>query len=182
MGITPLNPIRALFLDRDGVIIRAMVRDGKPYPPSSLAELEILPDVPSALQRAKAHGFLIIVVTNQPDVGRGRQSQAVVESMHEHLRSQMPIDDILVCYHDDADECLCRKPKPGLLQAAAAKHNIELAASVMVGDRWRDIDAGAAGGCQTILVDYNYRERGPSATPDFRVSSLAQAVDLLGAF
>jgi D-glycero-D-manno-heptose 1,7-bisphosphate phosphatase len=167
---------RALFVDRDGVIVRAIVRNGKPSPPSSVTEMEILPDVGNALWRAKQLGYINVVVTNQPDVARGTLPQQSVEDMHRKLITELPIDDILVCYHDDADQCECRKPRPGLLHAAAVKHNLDLSSCVMVGDRWRDIDAGAACGCRTILVDYKYRERTSDAEPDLRVQSLAEAV------
>jgi D-glycero-D-manno-heptose 1,7-bisphosphate phosphatase len=168
---------RAVFLDRDGVINRAVVRGGKPYPPASLAELEVIPDAPESLDRLKQAGFLLIVVTNQPDVARGSQSADQVSEIHKALASRLPIDDFETCFHDDRDECECRKPRPGLLMRAAGRHPIELTKSFMVGDRWRDIDAGAAAGCRTILIDYRYDERGPSVEPDARVSSLTEAVN-----
>src|SRR5713226_9743834 len=116
----------AVFLDRDGVINRAVVRDGKPFPPSSLEELEILPQVASSLLDLKAHGFALIVITNQPDVMRGAQTREAVEAIHQALTSSLPIDNIFVCYHDDSDHCACRKPNPGLLLEAHRKHNIDL--------------------------------------------------------
>jgi D-glycero-D-manno-heptose 1,7-bisphosphate phosphatase len=170
----------AVFLDRDGVINRALVRDGKPYPPSSLAEFEILPGVAEACARLKQAGFLLVVATNQPDVGRGTMSQETVESLHAHMCRALPLDRVVVCYHPgkDASECDCRKPKPGMLLRAAHELNIDLKHSYMVGDRWRDIDCGHAAGCTTILVDYHYDEplRQP---PDHRVKSLAEAADVI---
>ncbi len=168
---------RAVFLDRDGVINRAFVRDGKPFPPPTPQELEILPGVPEALRDLKSHGYKLIVVTNQPDVGRGKQSRQALDAMHEALRKRLPLDDIFVCCHTERDNCDCRKPSPGMLLEAAQKYNIDLAASFMVGDRWRDIDAGYNAGCKTILVDYGYSERPPDHKPDFRVSSLREAAD-----
>jgi D-glycero-D-manno-heptose 1,7-bisphosphate phosphatase len=167
---------RALFLDRDGVINRAVVRDGKPYPPHSVSEVEVLPGAEHALRRASRLGFLNIVVTNQPDVARGTQTAAAVSEIHAYLRRVLPIDDILVCEHDDQDRCDCRKPLPGLIRQAASKYDLNLSGSYLVGDRWRDIDAGAAAGCTTILIDYGYQERAPEHPPDVRVSSLEQAV------
>jgi len=168
---------RAVFLDRDGVINRAIVRDGKPHPPSCPAELEILPGVPEALARLKEAGFRIIVITNQPDVARGRQTREAVEELHTALlTSGLPIDSFRVCYHDDDDRCDCRKPAPGLLLAAAKEDDLDLAASVMVGDRWRDVEAGRQAGCATIFLDCQYAERRPSR-PDLEVRSLAEAVD-----
>jgi D-sedoheptulose 7-phosphate isomerase len=171
----PLRP--AVFLDRDGVINRPVVRDGKPFPPSGLEELELLPGVASSLLDLKAHGFDLFVITNQPDVARGTQTRETVESIHQVLASSLPIDSIFVCYHDDADHCACRKPKPGLLLEAQRKHNIDLARSFVVGDRWRDIDAGHAAGCKTVLIDYGYRERKPGQPPEATVRSLREAAD-----
>jgi D-glycero-D-manno-heptose 1,7-bisphosphate phosphatase len=166
-----------VFLDRDGVINRARVQDGKPFPPATLEELEILPDASTALPDLKRHGFLLIVVTNQPDVARGTQRRETVEQMNLTLTSVLPIDRILVCYHSGEDGCDCRKPLPGLLLRAAREHQIDLHRSFMVGDRWRDIDAGHNAGCQTVLIDYAYKERGPAREPAARVRSLREAAD-----
>ena len=162
---------RAVFLDRDGVINRAIVRDGKPYPPASLEELEILPGVHEALQKLHDANYLLIVVTNQPDVARGAAKRKDVELMNAFLSSQLPIDDFKTCYHDSGDKCNCRKPLPGALLEAAHDHNIDLSKSFMVGDRWRDVEAGAAAGCKTFFVNYRYAEKKPEA-PDFIVTSL----------
>jgi len=168
---------RAVFLDRDGVINRAFVRDGKPFPPPTPQELEILPGVPEALHNLKSHGYELLVVTNQPDVGRGKQSRQALDAIHQSLLKSLPLDDILVCCHTDQDKCDCRKPLPGMLLEAARKHNIDLSASFMVGDRWRDIEAGYNAGCKTILIDYGYSERPPDRVPDLRVGSLREAAD-----
>lgn len=174
-GSGQLRP--AVFLDRDGVINRAVVRDGKPFPPSSLEELELQPGVASSLLDLKAHGFVLFVITNQPDVARGTQTRGAVEAIHKALASSLPIDGIFVCYHDDADRCTCRKPRPGLLLEAQREHNIDLSRSFMVGDRWRDIDAGHSAGCRTVLIDYGYQEKTPAQPPDATVRSLREAAD-----
>jgi histidinol-phosphate phosphatase family protein len=168
---------RAVFLDRDGVLNKAIVREGKPYPPSGLDQLRVVPGAAAALQRLKDAGFTLIVVTNQPDVGRGTQTRESVEQMNAALASELPLDGFYVCFHDGARECACRKPKPGLLVEAASARNIDLTSSFMVGDRWRDVDAGAAAGCRTVLIDYGYRERGPDHAPDYRAKALADAVE-----
>jgi D-glycero-D-manno-heptose 1,7-bisphosphate phosphatase len=165
---------RAVFVDRDGVINQAIVRDGNPYPPAGLAELNILPGVRKALQRLHYANYLIIVVTNQPDVARGLAKKQDVEMMNSFLSSQLPIDDFKTCYHDSKDKCNCRKPLPGALLEAAKNYNIDLSKSFMIGDRWRDIQAGASAGCKTFFIDYNYAERKPD-TPDFVVRSLLEA-------
>ncbi len=160
------------------MINRPVVRDGKPYPPPALEELELLPGVRDALVQLRQRGFRLCVVTNQPDVARGRQRRAVVEAMHAALRAALPLDGVYVCYHDDADACDCRKPKPGLLLAAAAEQHVSLPASYLIGDRWRDIDCGHAAGCTTIWIDRGYREalRMP---PHFRAPDLASAATII---
>jgi D-sedoheptulose 7-phosphate isomerase len=172
-----LSKGRAVFLDRDGVINRAFVRDGKPYSPPTVEDLEILPGVPEALRDLKAQGYRVLVVTNQPDVARGKQSLQTLEAMHRQLKSELPIDDIFVCTHTEKDECDCRKPQPGMLLEAARKHNIDLGNSFMVGDRWKDIDAGYNAGSKTILIDYGYSERPPDHAPDLTVRSFREAAD-----
>jgi D-glycero-D-manno-heptose 1,7-bisphosphate phosphatase len=170
-----MNLRKAVFLDRDGVLNEPVLRDGRPYPPSGLDELIIIPDAEASLARLKLQGFLLLVVTNQPDVRRGTSTEAEVEKINRYLAGNLPLDDFFTCYHDDSDHCDCRKPLPGLFTKAAAKHGIDLASSYMIGDRWRDIDAGSAAGCRTILIDRHYNERKPEAKPDCIVKSLAEA-------
>lgn len=165
---------RAVFLDRDGVINQAWVREGRPYPPTTVDAVTLLPGVGQALADLKAAGYRLVVVTNQPDVARGTLARAAVEAIHAHLGALLPIDEFRTCFHDDADGCACRKPRPGLLQAAARDHGIDLAASYMVGDRWRDTEAGRAAGCRTIFIDHCYDERRPQNC-DLSTGSLAQA-------
>jgi D-glycero-D-manno-heptose 1,7-bisphosphate phosphatase len=171
---------RAVFLDRDGVINRALERDGLPYPPTSLKEFEILPDVPAACAKLKQAGFLLVVVTNQPDVGRGTLKRGIVETIHAGMCRQLPIDRVEVCYHpgQGASECDCRKPKPGMLLQAAKALGIDLAQSWMVGDRWRDIDCGYAAGCRTIFIDRGYAEA-LRKKPHFSAGHLARAADII---
>ncbi|PYT52432.1 MAG: HAD family hydrolase [Acidobacteria bacterium] len=167
---------RAVFLDRDGVLNRALIRDGRPYSPSGLPEVEILSGVPEACQRLRRDGFLLVVVTNQPEVARGHLTRQTVEEIHGLLRSRIPLDDVRVCYHDDLDGCDCRKPRPGMLLAAARDLNIDLSRSFVVGDRWRDIEAGRRAGCRTILIDHGYLELRASGM-DFETCSLPSAVE-----
>lgn len=165
---------RAVFLDRDGVINEAPMRDGQPVAPATFSELRVLPGVLKALEAMKKAGLMLIVATNQPDVAKGDTRRDEVEAMHDYMRGYLPLDDIKVCYHTDADGCACRKPKPGMLQEAAREYGIGLRQSFMVGDRWRDIGAGQAAGCRTVFVDRGYRQQKPD-DPDYVVPSLAAA-------
>ncbi|HEY6169167.1 MAG TPA: HAD family hydrolase [Verrucomicrobiae bacterium] len=180
-GTRNAEPKRAVFLDRDGVINRALIREGKPFAPDRLADFEILPGVAGACGRLRQAGFLLIVATNQPDVGRGTMAQEVVEAMHAEMTRLVPLDRVEVCYHGGeqfGQPCECRKPKPGLLLKAARELGLDLARSWMVGDRWRDIDCGHAAGCRTVFIDYGYDEalRQP---PDFRAGSLVEAARII---
>lgn len=166
---------RAVFLDRDGVLNRALVRDGKPYPPARLEELEVLPEVPGALARLRAAGLLLVVVTNQPDVARGEQRREVVLAMHARLAAELPLDAIEACF-EDGDDAPRRKPNPGMLTDAAARLGIDLRRSFLVGDRWRDVEAGRRAGCTTLFVDRGYSEPLRSA-PDLTVADLGEAAD-----
>ena len=167
---------RAVFLDRDGVINKAEVRLGKPYPPASLRDFVYLPGVIDGVRRLRNAGYLVIVATNQPDVAKGIQDRRIVDAMHEKLAEDLLCDDIKVCFHVDADGCNCRKPKPGMILEAAAKWHIDLKSSFMVGDRWRDIEAGNLAGCTTFFIDYGYQEKKPDK-PSYIVQSLEDAVD-----
>lgn len=166
---------RAIFLDRDGVLNRATVRYGRPFPPRGIHELEILPGVTEACRTLRDAGLLLIVVTNQPDVARGTMTLEEVAEVHQRLHDKLPLNAVLVCMHDDRDGCQCRKPAPGLLLQARDRFRIALEESVMVGDRWRDIEAGRRAGCRTVFVASDYSERLPEGQ-DITVKSLAEAV------
>ena len=167
---------RAVFLDRDGVINRPVVRDRRPLAPTCVEDLHVLPGVEQALVRLRHAGFRLIVATNQPEVARGTLRREVVDAMHARLAAMLPIDEFRVCDHDDRNDCACRKPKAGLLEAAAREAGLCLPASFMVGDRWRDVEAGRRAGCTTIFIDWGYDERRPEH-PDITVRSLPEAVD-----
>ncbi len=178
------RPYRAVFLDRDGVINRPLIRAGQPFPPSSLEEFEILPGVLEACQILKKLGFLLVVATNQPDVGRGSLAREVVESIHKWLLQELPIDRVMTCFHAGVaygDPCDCRKPLPGMLSQAAEELKINLAKSFMIGDRWRDVDCGFNAGCRTVFIDWGYDEQ-LKQSPHFRARDLlgaAQQIELI---
>ncbi len=166
----------AVLLDRDGVLNRVFVRNGVTHPPAHAGEFEFLPGVAEALARLDAAGFALAVVTNQPDVARGRQTRAAVEDLNDRVRQALPVLDVLTCFHDGPDNCSCRKPRPGLVLAAAARWDLDLAASFLVGDRWSDVEAGRAAGCRTVLVEtpWSGRER---CRPDHCARDLPEAAD-----
>ena len=170
---------RAVFLDRDGVLNASIVRDGKPYPPWTVEDFQLLPGVAEACTSLHQAGFALVVATNQPDVGRGQLARETVEAMHGILRAQVPIDRVEVCYDaGGAQASEFRKPRPGMLLRAAKEMQIDLAASFMVGDRWRDIDCGYAAGCKTIFIDLGYDES-LQRQPDFVAADLPSAAKLI---
>ena len=168
---------RAVFLDRDGVLDHAVVRDGKPYPPACVDEVEIPAGVVAAMQRLKDAGFVLIVVSNQPDVARGTTALDVVEAINAYLLNYLPVDRFIMCCHDSADNCDCRKPRPGMLMAGATEFDIDVASSFMVGDRWRDVEAGNRAGCTTVFVDYGYLEASGSGAATHSCTSPADALN-----
>ena len=178
--VTSTATNKAVFLDRDGVINECKVIDGRPFPPLSVNEFVMLPNVAQACRNLKRAGFVLVVATNQPDVGRGTLKQDVVEQIHAHMCAQLPIDRVEICYHPgrSESECDCRKPKPGMLLRAARELNIDLRASWMVGDRWRDIDCGHAAGCRTVFIDYQYDEA-LRQQPDYRAKNLLEAAEII---
>ena len=172
MGID--SKIKAVFLDRDGVLNKPIIKDRKPYPPATLAELEIIEGVQEGLKILKEAGFLLIVVTNQPDVARGTASADMVKEMNRFLQNKLVIDDVYCCFHDTSDDCDCRKPKPGMIIQATEKWNIDLSKSFIIGDRWRDIETGKNAGIITVLIDYQYDEK--YVIPDLICSTFNDAV------
>ena len=167
---------RAVFLDRDGVLNQVVLRDGVPRSPLTKAELKIADGVRPALETLKKENFVLIVVTNQPEVARGIQDKRWVEYVHDWLRLELPIDDIRTCFHDNDDRCLCRKPRPGLLVDAASYWNVDTRRSFMVGDRDKDIAAGRGAACRTILLRRAYN-RDCRPTPDFACDTFTEAAE-----
>lgn len=168
---------RAVFLDRDGVINHAIIINNKPYPPNGIHDLEITENAGTELPNLVNSGFILIGITNQPDVSRGTKSKYAVENINHFLQTKLPIQDFYVCYHDDKDNCQCRKPKPGLLIQAANDYHIDLSRSYMIGDRWKDIAAGRNAGCHTILIQNNYSESAHGFEAEKNVNSLSEAID-----
>ncbi len=171
----------AVFFDRDGVLAIPEIRDGRSFAVRRLEDFAVYADAQESVRRVKALGAIAVVVTNQPDVGNGLVGRAVVEAMHERLRLMVPVDEVYACYHTRADNCGCRKPKPGMLLAAAHDHGIDLARSVMVGDRASDVAAGQRAGCRTILIAAHCRDE-DSAGADWVAANLTETVDYICAY
>lgn len=175
--MTPGLP--AIFFDRDGILNRAIVKDGRPYPPARLEDMKIFPETAAVLPCLANAGYLLIGITNQPDVARRTQTREIVKSLNAFIQSELPVREIFVCYHDDADRCDCRKPKPGLILRAAEKYDIDLSKSWMVGDRWKDIAAGQAVRLKTVFVDYHYAETYKGLPADFTVEDTSFLADII---
>jgi D-glycero-D-manno-heptose 1,7-bisphosphate phosphatase len=173
------KPRRAVFFDRDGVLNQAVVVDGRPRPPADAGSLVLTPGAASLLSDLKEMGFFLICVTNQPDVARGARTLDNVQAMNDKVKFELALDDLFVCLHDGPDNCACRKPKPGLLLAAADKWNLDLPGSWLVGDRAGDVGAGRAAGCRTVFLDLGYAEPGPEPPADFACRSLPEAVGVI---
>ena len=167
---------RCVFLDRDGVINEALVRGGKAFSPRSREEFVITPEVGTAIQHLKQNDFCVIVVTNQPDIARGKLPQTDLDWMTGVVLGLSGIDEVMVCPHDEADNCCCRKPKPGMLLGGAEKWGIDLAESYLIGDSWKDMGAGQHAGCTCILLDRSYNQ---DAQCDYRVENLNEAVQII---
>jgi D-glycero-D-manno-heptose 1,7-bisphosphate phosphatase len=167
---------RAVFLDRDGVINRVIMRDGKPYSPRKLSDFQLIDGIKRVLSHLKEEGFILIVVTNQPDISRGLITWDALEAIHDLIRSELPVDDLIVCPHDDADECGCRKPKPGMIVDSARKWGIDIGSSLLIGDTWKDMEAGRRAGCKTILLDAPYNR---DVESDHRINDIVDSINII---
>lgn len=172
---------RAVFLDRDGVLTVPEFRDGRSYAPKRMEDFALYPDAPQAVADLRAMGFLAIVVTNQPDVGKGEVDRAVVEAMHEVLKTATKVDDIEVCYDTRETATERMKPGTGMLTDAARNWNIDLEGSYVVGDRAGDVEAGEKAGCTTIFVDRGYTGEAKPTSQAATVKELREAVAWIAA-
>lgn len=163
---------KAVFLDSDGVLNTAVIINGKPVAPTSVNDLEIPAEVRPALERLKAAGYILICVTNKPDIERGRMTQADVDAIYVKMRRELPLDDVLICYKEGSPNY---KPNPGMLLEGQRKYDLDLSQSYMVGDRWKDVGAGKNAGCETIWINRGYQEKQPDPPADYTALSLTEA-------
>ncbi|MDR2340459.1 MAG: HAD-IIIA family hydrolase [Deltaproteobacteria bacterium] len=167
---------RGVFLDRDGVLNKALVVDGLPFGPIDADALELTEGAPELLAELKERGFVLVCVTNQPDVARGTRTLENVLAMNEKVKTLLPLDALYACLHDNHHNCDCRKPKPGMLLRGAKEFGLDLSKSFMVGDRAGDIEAGRRAGTYTIFIDHGYKEKLPDPEADHTCKSLGEAV------
>jgi D-glycero-D-manno-heptose 1,7-bisphosphate phosphatase len=170
------NGPAAIFLDRDGVINPLIIREGQRTSPRSMSEWQIFSDVEPSLQRLRDAGYLLLVITNQPEIARKQSDPRIVNEFHQELLSKRMVNAIKMCPHDDADNCACRKPRPGMIIDHQKEMGVDLSRSFVIGDTWKDVNAGAAAGVCTILLR---REYSGDAQPDYELSTLTEAVDLV---
>lgn len=167
-----------VFLDRDGVLIQSLVREGKPYSPRKIEDLVILEGVREAVSLLHRNGFVTVVVTNQPDVARGNLSPDLLSEIHNSIYEEVGVEHFYTCKHDDHDDCECRKPNIGLFKKAVQELDLDASNSFMVGDRWKDIEAGQRAGCTCFFIDNDYSEKRPTP-PFYTVTSLLEAAKII---
>src|SRR5215471_9104382 len=164
--------VKAVFFDRDGVINQTVFRKGAHRAPADMSEFAYIEGVLETLPVLHARGYQLLVCTNQPDVARGWQPLERVLEFHRKIVADLPVARVYACFHDDAQDCACRKPKPGLLLQGRDELEIDLARSFMIGDRWKDIEAGRAAGCRTVYLRHSHDSEDAHA-PDFEIRRLA---------
>ena len=168
---------KAVFLDRDGVINEVIFRDNvKPIAPWSIEEFKLCDGITEPLRELKNSGYLLFVVSNQPDISKGLIDIQVVQQMNDIIASQFPIKKVVFCPHEDRHNCSCRKPKPGMLIKLAEEFGVDLKRSYMIGDNWKDIVAGEAAGCKTILIKRAYNK---TVNADYSVQSLQKITNII---
>ena len=168
--------MKAIFLDRDGVLNKPNIIENKPYAPRSFKDFILYPDVKNIVSNLKQLTYKLIVVTNQKDVGEGITSRKILNKMHSYLKKQLPLDAIYVC--TCTDNCYSYKPNPGMLIRAKRKWKIDLGKSFIIGDSWRDVGAGINAGCKTIFIDRKYNMPMPYE-PNYKVKSLSEANEVI---
>ena len=153
---------KAIFLDRDGVINKSIIANGKPYAPLLFEDFVFYEDTKKAIVVIQSLDYKTIIVTNQPEINKGNLNHEELKRMNDRIYNELKIDDIFVCEHTSEEDCDCRKPKPGMILNASKKHNIDLSQSFLIGDRYKDIESAHAAGCNSIFIDRKYSEKFPN--------------------
>lgn len=169
---------KCVFWDRDGTINYPIIIDGKSHPPDCVEHLQLVFGIRQLMDKICKMGYLNIVVTNQPDYARGLQTKEEIEKINNAIVEYLPLDGLFVCYHDNSDNCECRKPKPGMLLKAKEKYDIDFSHSWLIGDFPSDVKAGKAVGCKTIFIEGNYKEI-LTEQPDYIVKSIEKIEDII---
>jgi D-glycero-D-manno-heptose 1,7-bisphosphate phosphatase len=169
---------KAIFLDRDGVINHVLYHEGvnKPSSPWKFEEFQLYNGVEKPLEELRKMGFLLLIISNQPDISKGKIEEGMTEKVNKIIFEKLPIQDILICPHEDRHNCNCRKPKPGMIIELSKKWNVDIGKSFLIGDRWKDIEAGENAGCTSILLDKPYNK---DTKAEYRTKDLQSAVELI---
>ena len=165
---------QAIFLERDGILNLPEIHEQHQITPATVTRLKINHSAQPVLKKLKAPGFLLIATTNQPGLTNGTVSRLELDRMHDLLQHCFQLDDIMVCPHEEGDDCPCRKPKPGLLTEASFKWRINLEQSFVISDKWQDARAAREVGSFSMIVKSPWAGSGHH---DFVVPDLASVVD-----
>jgi D-glycero-D-manno-heptose 1,7-bisphosphate phosphatase len=168
-----------VFIERDGVLNQALVERSQQVSPLSPGQFQINPQAAGLVRQLKAAGFVVIATTNQPGLSRGYQSRRALDQMHAALLKAVPLDEIVLCPHDETDHCPCRKPAPGLLMEARYKWQLDLDRSFVISDKWPDADAAHAVGATSLLINSPWlgKAHHDLVLPDFK-SAVAKLLQL----
>ena len=142
-----------VFIERDGVLNKVRVERQHQVSPTLLNEFQVNTEVIPGLEKLKAAGLLLIATTNQPGISHGHLNRREMDRMHDLLRRVLPLDDIFVCPHAEADRCPCRKPKTGLFTEAKFKWRMDLDRSFVISDKWQDAEAARQAGCTSLMIE-----------------------------
>jgi D-glycero-D-manno-heptose 1,7-bisphosphate phosphatase len=172
---------QAVFLERDGVLNAAILDKQQQVSPLTLEELHLNETAAPLLKKLKSAGFVLIATSNQPGLSRGYQNRRELDRMHDRMRKVLPLDDILVCPHDETDRCPCRKPKPGLFVEAGFKWQLDLDRSFVISDKWQDAEAARIAGSTSLLLQSPWigKVHRDFLLPDFE-AAVAKILELIG--
>lgn len=169
---------KAIFFDRDGVLIQApLSKDRKPESIKFLKEISLVKGIKKLCKFYKKKGFNLFMVTNQPDFSRKKNTKKNIKLINNYLKKKLALDYNFVCYCDH-ESCPNRKPNPGMLFMAKKKFSVNLKKSYLIGDRWRDIGAGKKAGCKTIFINRSYNEK-ISFKPNFQIKNLSEVYKII---